>query len=217
MTGFALLNRLCKVVNGALRAASQYSLPGVSVVGAEELASVYPGTLARPNETVLLERGAGWLAADAARSALRRLAAQLGAEFRFQTRMERWSRRADGTVEVMVAGAKAPLKGRSLVLAAGPWTQRHAPGLSLHPRRAVLSWFEVLPEFVNEVRKRNNLADDATNDVCVQRRNGPGFMLERDGHVFIYGFPAILQADGKYLLKYKRKKGKKKKSSSIEL
>lgn len=45
-----------------------------------------------------------------------------------------------------------------------------------------MSWFEVQPEFVEE------------------RKNGPGFMLERTGQTFIYGFPAILH-EGKWLLK----------------
>jgi glycine/D-amino acid oxidase-like deaminating enzyme len=124
----------------------------VRVVDARELAAVYPGTVAQRDETVLLETGAGWIAADAARAALRRLASQLGGELRFQTRVERWTRRdSDGLVEVRVAGRAAPLFGRALAVTAGPWTQQLVPALTLHPRRAVLSWFEVLPEHLHEV------------------------------------------------------------------
>jgi glycine/D-amino acid oxidase-like deaminating enzyme len=87
----------------------------------------------------------------------------------------------DGTAVVTMSGGKEE-RAKSLVLTAGCWTQRLVSGLTLHPHRAVLCWFEVLPEFVEE------------------RRKGPGFMLERKGEMFIYGFPASRHAEG-WLLK----------------
>lgn len=174
-----------EVVRGAMLAADRFKLPGVKVLkdAERELGALLPGMRGEKGEVALWEPGAGWLAADDIRESLHRLSLALGVEMQFNTRATSWRREAaSGRVTVELAGG-GTVHGRALVVTAGPWTQRLVPGLQLHPRRAVLSWFEVLPEFEEE------------------RRKGPGFMLERKGQVFIYGFPAIRQPDGKYLLK----------------
>ncbi len=167
-----------------LQAAKTFNLPGVRVLkdAARELGTLLPGMKGEEGEVALWEPGAGWLAADQIRDSLRRLSLQMGAELRFNTRVAKWRRDGDGSIVVELESG-AIVRGKAIVITAGPWTQRLVNGLNLHPRRAVLSWFEVLPEFEEE------------------RRKGPGFMLERKGQTFIYGFPAIQQPDGKYLLK----------------
>jgi monomeric sarcosine oxidase len=171
-----------EVIRGAKRSADTFSLPGVSVLSGAQVRAQFPGTLAADGEVALHEAGGGWLAADKIRSALHRLSVERGAVFRFNTAVGGWRALPDGTVAVSVAEGRQEVVGKSLVLTAGAWTQRFVPGLELHPRRAVLSWFEVEEAFVEE------------------RRRGPGFMMERAGHEFIYGFPAS-QHDGRWLLK----------------
>jgi sarcosine oxidase len=177
-----------EVVRGALLAAEKFSLPGVQVLedAHRELGALRPGMKGEKGEIVLWEPQAGWLAADKIRESLHRLSREMGVEMRFSTRVSKWRRSpVDGIVSVELESGEE-VRGRALVVTAGCWTQQLVQGLELHPRRAVLSWFEVLPEYEEE------------------RAKGPGFMLERKGHVFIYGFPAIRGAGGKLLLKLRK-------------
>jgi len=72
----------------------------------------------------------------------------------------------------------------SLVLTAGSWSSRllNDLSISLHPKRRVLHWYEVEKEHLHD------------------RMNGPGFLITR-GSRHVYGFPAIQQTDGQWLVK----------------
>lgn len=173
-----------EVIQGALASAKAYNLPGVELLDAQQALGGprFPGMRGEAGEVALWEAGAGWLEADAIRETLYRVAVEQGAELRFDTPVVDWQALGDGRVCVTLRGGERVF-GRSLVLTAGAWTQRFVPGLTLRPHRAVLSWFEVEPASVQE------------------RARGPGFMLERRDHVFIYGFPAVKDAEGRWLVK----------------
>ncbi len=171
-----------EVIQGALRSAKSFSLPGVTLLDAEkELDKKIVGMKGEAGEVALWEEGGGWLEADSIRLSLERLSREMGVEMRFNNGVTGWKHESNQIVSVTLANGQV-VRGKALVLTAGCWTQRMVPGLTLHPRRAVLSWFEVEKGYEAE------------------RAAGPGFMLERKGQDFIYGFPA-LQQDGKWLLK----------------
>lgn len=166
------------VVLGAHEAAKTYDIAGVEVFNAQSNAEWhkrFPGMKFRSNEGALWESQAGWLEADAIRSALRERAVARGADLRYRCRVLKWTTLSNGHIVVHCDQQQA-FHCRSLVLAAGSWTRSVIPqaDLSLHPKRRVLSWYEVDPAHVQE------------------RIRGPGFLIQRDGQL-LYGFPAVFQ------------------------
>lgn len=172
------------VIEGAALSAKEYSLPRVFSFSAEkELSRVFPGMKPLPNEAGLFEGGAGWVEAHTILSSLHKICSSY-ADLRYNVRVTKWeSDPATSLIHVFLPDGEV-LRVKKLVLCAGSWTSHLLAdlSLSLHPKRRVLHWFEVEEAHLRE------------------RVEGPGFLATR-GALHIYGFPAIRQSDGRYLVK----------------
>jgi sarcosine oxidase len=160
------------VVAGALASARQWELAH-ALYDAAELRQRFPMLRPRADEVGVYEAVAGAVFPEAAIRAQLRLAADAGAELRFDSPAAGWDAGERG-VRVTLAGGET-VEAERLALCAGPWFARLAPdlGLPLRVERNVQFWFAP--------RDRAAVASDVL----------PVYGLERDGARMLYGFPDL--------------------------
>ncbi len=164
-------------VAGSLRSARQWDLPH-DVLDATEMRRRFPTLTPADDEVGLYEDAAGFVRPEATVAAHLSLAAQRGADLRFDEPALRWSGTADGGVRVTTA-AGTYTAGR-LVICPGAWAPELLAdlGLPLTVERQVMYWFQ--PE--------GGVGPYASDRHPVWIHGGP----ERQ----LYGFPAIDGPEG---------------------
>jgi sarcosine oxidase len=154
---------------GSLRAAQEWGLAH-EVLGPADVARRFPTFALQPDELALYEERAGFARPERTVAAHLALAAEAGAELRFDEPALGWSAGRSG---VSVRTGRATYTAGALVVAAGAWTPELLAGLGLPlvVERQVMHWvapsgpiapYEAIPVFI-----------------C------------GDGRAQVYGFPAI--------------------------
>src|SRR5581483_10053769 len=163
-------------VAGSLASAREHGLPH-DVFGADALRRRYPLT-PRDDEVALFDPAAGALFPEQCILAHIGLAANYGADLRFETPVTGWRVAGDG-VEVEAAGER--FHADRLIVTAGAWSGKLLAdlGLPLVVERNVLYWF--WPRGENSVER-------------FRSDQLPLFIWEKPGHSF-YGLP-ILREEG---------------------
>ncbi|MEP6852283.1 MAG: N-methyl-L-tryptophan oxidase [bacterium] len=160
------------VVAGTLASTARWNLPH-EVLDRAEMARRYPQFALRPGEVAVHEVDAGYVSPEAAvRAHLDRAAAD-GADLRFDTAVTGW--RLEGNA-VVVETADRRFRVRRLVLTAGAWMARLAPGLAI-PLRVVRR----VMHYLAPVTSAADFAPDRF----------PVFLFETDPGDEIYGFPVV--------------------------
>jgi sarcosine oxidase len=161
-------------VAGSLASAREHGLPH-EIVDAAGLRRFHPFT-PRDDEVALFDPAAGALFPEACILAHLGIAANRGADLRFETAVTGWRIAGDG-VEVEAAGER--FHADRLIVTAGAWAGKLLAdlGLPLLPERNLLSWF--WPQEHVERYRSDQL---------------PVFIWEKPGHAF-YGLP-ILREEG---------------------
>lgn len=127
------------VVTGARLSARRWSLPHEHLDSAAAAAR-YPQFRLDAGEEAVYEPAAGWVSPEEGVRAHLDVAAEAGAELRFEASVTGWDRAGDGVV-VEVDGER--VGADRLVLAAGAWTAKVlGPVLPLRPVRCVVGFFE---------------------------------------------------------------------------
>ncbi len=158
------------VVAGTLASAQRWQLAH-AVYDASELRRRYPMLTPHDDEIAVYEAVAGAVFPEAAVRAQLDVAAESGAELRFDTQAKHWDA-ADGGVRVRLAGGEM-IEAARLAICAGPWFARVAPelGIPLRVERNVQFWFA------------------PADRKAVSRERLPVYAVERDGARVLYGFP----------------------------
>jgi sarcosine oxidase len=137
------------LVTGALASASTHALEHEYLDG-DDVQRRFPGLRAEPGHAAVFEPNAGVLNPEACVRTLLSIAAGYGATLHTATPVGGW-RVDDESGDVVVATARGTLRGRHVVLAAGPWLTQllasgSAPlGLPLTVERQVSYWFAPSP------------------------------------------------------------------------
>jgi sarcosine oxidase len=161
-----------EVVRGTLASAERYYLPH-ELLDRTAMARRFPQFALRPGEQAVFERNAGFVNPEVVVRAHLELAARDGAELRFETAVTSWRADADG---VVVNTAGGSFRGRRLVIAAGAWADRMAPGLGapLRVARRVMHYLQPVA---------------SAADFAVDRF--PVYVYETGARDAIYGFPWV--------------------------
>ena len=160
----------CNVLEGSMRAARLFDLP-VEYLTSSDIAKRYPSLLVRGDEAGVFERNAGAVFPEVAVDAFAREAIAHGALLHYGVPLVRWEAGREGVCVWLTDGSC--VKGRSLVLALGPWLEEtlEALGIAMRIQRNVQVWFEP---------QSDAYAADSF----------PAFLLERRGlPAALYGFP----------------------------
>ena len=161
-----------EVVRGTLASVERHDLP-YELLDRTAMADRFPQFALRPGEQAVFERNAGFVNPEVVVTAHLDLAAGDGADLRFETRVTSW--RADPDAVVVRTGA-AEFRGRRLVIAAGAWADRMAPGLGVPMRVARRVMHYVAPVV-------------SAADFAVDRF--PVYVYETGARDAIYGFPWV--------------------------
>ncbi len=161
-----------EVVRGTLASVQRYDLPH-ELLDRTAMAQRFPQFALRPGEQAVFERNAGFVNPEVVVRAHLDLAARDGAELRFETPVTSWRADTDGVV-VRTAGTE--FHGRRLVIAAGAWAARMAPGLDVPLRvgRRVMHYLEPVASAVDFAADRF-----------------PVYVYETSDRDAIYGFPWV--------------------------
>ncbi|MDQ6929705.1 MAG: N-methyl-L-tryptophan oxidase [Candidatus Eremiobacteraeota bacterium] len=156
------------LISGTLASARAHDL-AVEILDPEQLRLRHPQFLALPDEVGVFEPSAGAVFPEAAVRAHLRVAAEHGADLRFETRVKNWAADAGHISITLDDGTN--VRARKLAICAGPWLNDVLDKrMPVRIERNVQVWFEPLdPDKFAE-------------------RNFCAFALERDGK-FFYGFP----------------------------
>ena len=160
------------LVRGAQRSAEEHHLPH-RLLSAADVRRQFPAFDPDDAMVAVWEPRAGILFPDLAIKAHLELAAESGADLRFNAHILKWEPHNDG---VLVHTASESYAARQLLLAAGAWMNSLVPDLKLPltVERQVLFWFEP--------RSRADL---------FQPQRFPIFICEHAPHRFFYGFPEL--------------------------
>ena len=159
-----------EIIAGTRRAALEHDLP-LDVLSPREVNERYPTLRMRDNELALFEPDAGVLAPERGIAAHLQVAADHGAEMRFNAPMRNWSATDDGLAVQLADGSL--IRARALVLTLGPWFGEilESLGVPIRVQRNVQAWFA-----------------PATAAYEVDRF--PGFLVDRpEFPAPLYGFP----------------------------
>ena len=150
------------VVKGALRSARVHGLDH-DLLDSTDLRRRYPQHVLEPEDVALLDAQAGFLRPERCVRVATARAEALGARLERETRVEGIEPRSGG---FRVSTGRGEWDVGGVILAAGSWNPRWAPGLPLAVERVVQTWYEVAdpPAFAPErfpvfIRQ---LADDFT-------------------------------------------------------
>jgi sarcosine oxidase len=160
------------LVKGARLSAEQHGLPH-QVISANELRKRFPAFHPAPDMVGVWEPRAGVLFPELAIQTHLDLAAQKGAELRFDEPVLKWTPEGDG---VRVHTPTAIYTGRQLLVSVGAWVGSMVPELNLPltVERQVLYWFQPLHQ-----------ADAFQPTAC------PIYICEHAPRKFFYGFPDL--------------------------
>jgi sarcosine oxidase len=161
-----------EVVRGTLASVERYDLP-YELLDQAAMARRFPQFALRPDEQAVFERNAGFVNPEVVVKAHLDLAARDGADLRFETPVTSWRPEPDG---VVVRTGTTEFRGRRLVITAGAWADRMAPGLGVPMRVARRVMHYVAP-----------VASAA--DFAVDRF--PVYVYETGARDAIYGFPWV--------------------------
>jgi sarcosine oxidase len=161
-----------EVVRGTLASVERYDLP-YELLDRAAMGRRFPQFALRPGEQAVFERNAGFVNPEVVVKAHLDLAARDGADLRFETPVTSWLDEPDG---VIVRTADAEFRGRRLIITAGAWAGRMAPGLDVPLRVARRVMHYVAP-----------VASAA--DFAVDRF--PVYVYETGERDAIYGFPWV--------------------------
>jgi sarcosine oxidase len=127
------------LVAGSLHSARLHDLPH-EMLDAAQMHRRFPGLRPRDGEAGLFEEQAGMLRSERCIETCLRLAADLGADLRFESPVEAWS--AEGG-EVVVQTASDTFRAATLVVTAGAWAGRllSQARLPLQPERMPVFWY----------------------------------------------------------------------------
>ena len=161
-----------ELVSRSIVAAEKYAIP-FEVLDAQEVRRRFPVFAMRAGDAAVYEQNAGYLNPEACIRAHLEMARRVGAELRFEERVQSWSAEGD---RIEVRTDKGVHQAERLVITAGPWANEVLRGVvPLRVMRQVMAWFEPLTgvgEFAPE-RFPVYVAEDVL------------------GGAPIYGFPAI--------------------------
>jgi sarcosine oxidase len=132
------------LVSGTLRSAKEYGLP-CEILEAEQVSKRFPPFRLRDGDVAVHDPRAGYLDPEACKAAFLEVAAENGADLRFEEPVLSW-RAVDGGVEV-----KTPVGAYTadrLVLSVGAWTPElcEALHLPLEVERQAVFWFDTGPQ-----------------------------------------------------------------------
>ena len=153
-----------EAVRGTVAAAKEHSLP-LERLTAAQARTRFPGFQFDDSFEVVWEQQAGYLEVERCVLAQLERARDHKADLRFHTPLLGWHEDERG---VTVETGQGPLRGRSLVVCAGPWSRELVPGLVV--RRKPVFWFP------------------APAELTLQRGAGTFFFDLPDGQ--FYGFPS---------------------------
>ncbi len=159
-----------EIIEGTLRAASQHDLE-IQHLDRNELARRFPTLKVLPNESVLFETDGGVLKPEAAVRAQLRRAKAVGAETRFEMKLENWERRGKEFELRFSDGSQ--IVARKLILSLGPWFKETlgALGVPIRVQRNVQCWF-------------------TPKTRAYQAPDSPAFLVQRANFPApLYGFP----------------------------
>jgi sarcosine oxidase len=140
--GLMLGHRGSEVLEGSLRSAREHDLP-CELLEAEDVRHRFPALHPNPGTVALYEATAGYIDPAAAMTAQRDLAADLGAQLRFEEPVVSWEAAASGD-GVRVETPVTVYEAERLVLTPGAWAPKLLADLKLplEPERRVICWFE---------------------------------------------------------------------------
>ena len=161
-----------EVVRGTLASVERHDLP-YELLDRAAMAQRFPQFALRPGEQAVFERNAGFVNPEVVVRAHLDLAARDGAELRFETPVTSWRADADG---VVVHTGDGRFRGRRLIIAAGAWADRMAPGLDVPLRvgRRVMHYLQPVA---------------SAADFAVDRF--PVYVYETGERDALYGFPWV--------------------------
>jgi sarcosine oxidase len=125
------------IIAGARKAASAHDL-AIELLERREVLARYPMLRLLPKELGVFEPDGGVLVPERATRAHLRIAAEAGAELRFETVVKRWEAKGSGFEISLADGSR--VFAHALVLAQGPWLE-DALGIPLRVQRNVQAWF----------------------------------------------------------------------------
>jgi sarcosine oxidase len=164
------------LVSRTVAAARQHAIP-FETFDAGEVRRRFPAISPLPNDAAVLEPHAGYLLPEACVRAHLQLAANAGAQLRFEEQALAWSA-AGGRVEVRTS--KGLYEAGHLVIAAGPWANEALQNLfPLRVTRQVMAW----------IAPRSGVAPFVPDRF-------PVFLMEDVAGLPGYGLPAIDGPDG---------------------
>lgn len=164
------------VVAGTLASAVRWQLPHERL-DRDEMARRYPQFALEPGQEAVFESNAGYVDPQAAVRAHLQLAERDGADLRFETPVLGWAQDDDG---VTVRTDAAEFRAHRLIITAGAWAERLAPGLDVPLRvgRRVMHYLHPLA---------------APEDFATDRF--PVFVYQIAPGDAIYGFPWVDDPD----------------------
>ena len=128
-----------RIVAGTLSSVREHGLEH-RVLDAGEAGRLHRRHVLEPDEVAVWEPRAGFVRPELAVSSAAARAADLGAELVLETRVEALEPAGDG---FRISTAAGEWTARHLILSAGAWVTRFAPGLPLVVERAVQGWYGV--------------------------------------------------------------------------
>ena len=156
------------VISGTLASAREHDLT-VETLDRDQLRRYHPQLRALPDEIGVFEPSAGAVFPEAAVRAHLGVAADCGAELRFETRVNHWHEES-GLVRIDLDDGTT-LRARKLAICAGPWINHVLDSrLPVRIERNLQVWF------------------DPQDREAFSEQNFCAFALERAGQ-FFYGFP----------------------------
>ncbi|MGZ3541452.1 MAG: N-methyl-L-tryptophan oxidase [Vulcanimicrobiaceae bacterium] len=158
------------VISGSLRSANQHGL-AIEQWSAAQINRRFRTLKVLPDEVGVYEREGGFVIPEEAIRAHVALAAESGADLRFEIRVSQWGASSNEVQLTLSDGST--VRARKLVLAMGPWFEEilKALGVPIRVQRNVMAWFEPKID-----------AYDVDRFPC--------FLLDRAGMpALLYGFP----------------------------
>jgi sarcosine oxidase len=181
------------LVTGAKKSAEEHELAH-RVLSRSELQTEYPAFKTNGADVAVWEPRAGIVFPELGIQTHLELAAQNGADLKFNEKVVRWEPEGQGVRVLTAAGAYT---ARRLLLSVGSWLNLLVPELRLPlaVERQVLFWFDLTDSFSASASPARRSACDEGGSSCPPSDFTPDrfpiFIWENEPHKFFYGFPDL--------------------------